>query len=406
MQVQIDPEFQALIPPLSEQELSRLEENLAADGCRDPIVTWQGWLLDGHNRHVICTRLGIEYSTVEVELPDREAALDWIDANQLGRRNLTPEQMSFIRGRVYNRSKKSHGAEVGGRGNQYAEVKDQNDPLPRQSTAKKLAKEHGVSAATIKRDGKFAEEVEKSPELKKAVAENRSVKKVKKEIQKKNKQDALSAVPSDLPTASGRYQLIHSNISAAEIEDDSIDCIITDPPYPKDYLDTFSALSHCAGRWLKPGGSMLVMSGQSWLPDVLARLQESESLTYQWTLAYLTPGGQSVQIWPRKVNTFWKPVLWFVKGEYNGYWMGDVANSKANDKRFHDWGQSESGMKSLIEKVSLPGQTILDPFCGGGTTGVVSLQMDRFFIGIDSDKESISKTANRLEGIPDAKLVE
>ena len=53
--------------------------------------------LDGHNRYEICTRLGIEFETVEVEdCPDREAALAWIAANQLGRRNLDQSQKGAL----------------------------------------------------------------------------------------------------------------------------------------------------------------------------------------------------------------------------------------------------------------------------------------------------------------------
>ena len=38
--IQIDSEFQALIPPLSAEERAQLEANLLADGCRDPLVVW------------------------------------------------------------------------------------------------------------------------------------------------------------------------------------------------------------------------------------------------------------------------------------------------------------------------------------------------------------------------------
>src|SRR5690554_2508729 len=151
MNIRIDEEFKALIPPLAEQERQQLEDNLKADGCRDPLVVWDGVLLDGHNRHEICTRLGIEFRVSELDLPDRAAAMDWMDANQLGRRNLSPEQMSLLRGRIYNRSKKA--ANDGGKGRPRSV--DQNDP--RLSTAESLAEKHGVSAPTIKRDGKFAE---------------------------------------------------------------------------------------------------------------------------------------------------------------------------------------------------------------------------------------------------------
>lgn len=144
MQIRIDKEFQSLIPPLSAEEKSQLEVNLITEGCRDALVIWNGILIDGHNRYEICTRLGIEYRVVEKFFASREEASDWIDANQLGRRNLRPEQMSLLRGRRYNRTKKTHGGQ--------REPSPQNDDL---KTAERLAQQHGVSKATIERDGKF-----------------------------------------------------------------------------------------------------------------------------------------------------------------------------------------------------------------------------------------------------------
>ncbi|MCX7048585.1 MAG: hypothetical protein NTX50_24250 [Candidatus Sumerlaeota bacterium] len=156
----IDPEFRALIPPLSPEELAQLEENLVRDGCRDDLVAWQSddgdVLLDGHNRYEICTRRGISFKVHYLTFDDRDAAADWIDSNQLGRRNLKPDDMSKIRGRIYNRTKKKEGAQPGNanRSKQLA----QNEP--RLNTAETLAKEYGVSVATIKRDGQFASAVE------------------------------------------------------------------------------------------------------------------------------------------------------------------------------------------------------------------------------------------------------
>ncbi len=92
MNITIDPEFKSLIPPLSAEELATLEANLVANGgARDPLVIWQGTLVDGHNRHAICTRLGLPYTTVELSTQyavDRDGALVWMINNQLGRRNL------------------------------------------------------------------------------------------------------------------------------------------------------------------------------------------------------------------------------------------------------------------------------------------------------------------------------
>jgi hypothetical protein len=148
--ITIDTEFQALIPDLTSEERTQLEANLVADGCLSPLIVWDNTLIDGHNRHEICTRLKIDFQTVEKQFESREAAKDWIDANQLGRRNLTSDQRTIILGRRYNRTKRSHGAERGGRGNQHTQqpqnlVSGQNDHLP---TAKTIATQHGVSEKT------------------------------------------------------------------------------------------------------------------------------------------------------------------------------------------------------------------------------------------------------------------
>lgn len=156
MKLTIDPEFKALIPPLSSEEFALLEANIQRDGCRDPLTVWGDTLLDGHNRHEICTKHNLPYLTFQIELPDREAAMDWMDANQLGRRNLSKEAHDLLLGRRYNRTKKS--ARFEGGNDAASKTVDQNDPPL--STAAKLAVEHGVSEATVKRAGQFAEAVE------------------------------------------------------------------------------------------------------------------------------------------------------------------------------------------------------------------------------------------------------
>lgn len=91
--IQIDSEFQALIPALTAEERQQLEANLRTNGgSRDPLVVWQGVLLDGHNRYEICEAHGLPYQVVEQSCADRNAAKVWIIRNQLGRRNLQPFQ--------------------------------------------------------------------------------------------------------------------------------------------------------------------------------------------------------------------------------------------------------------------------------------------------------------------------
>lgn len=87
--LQIDEEFQGLIPPLTSDELAQLEANLIADGCRDPLVVWDSIIVDGHNRYRICTAHNIPFKTVDKQFDSRDDAILWIIDNQRGRRNLS-----------------------------------------------------------------------------------------------------------------------------------------------------------------------------------------------------------------------------------------------------------------------------------------------------------------------------
>lgn len=200
------------------------------------------------------------------------------------------------------------------------------------------------------------------------------------------------------PARADLYEVIHGDMVRVmgDMGPGSVDVIVTDPPYPREYLPLYEDLARGGARVLKPGGSMLVMVGQSYLPEILALM--TPHMRYQWMVAYLTPGGQSAQLWQRKVNTFWKPVLWFVNGDYAGGWIGDVARSAVNDndKRFHGWGQSESGMADLLDRFTQPGDLVLDPFCGAGTTGVAAVAMGRAFIGVDLDEGAVNASKARL----------
>ena len=96
MKLTIDHELAALIPPLRPEERAGLEASLLAEGCRDPIVTWGGTILDGHHRYAICTEHGIEFAVVERDFNDRGDARIWCLRNQGGRRNLTDDQRAML----------------------------------------------------------------------------------------------------------------------------------------------------------------------------------------------------------------------------------------------------------------------------------------------------------------------
>lgn len=152
--------FRDRIPKLTNEEKDRLEANIIRDGCREPLCTWfslhdgVSYLLDGHNRFEICERNEIDFSVTKIQgIESFEDALDWIDKNQIGKRNLSPDDFRIISGRIYNRRKKTK-AEAGAIG---GSSKPQIDVCLQEPTSAIVASELGVSKATIERNGQRAE---------------------------------------------------------------------------------------------------------------------------------------------------------------------------------------------------------------------------------------------------------
>lgn len=105
--LKIDPEFQSQIPPLTDDEFKQLEENILKEGkLLSPLIVWNNTLVDGHNRYeIVQEHPEISFSTMPLPFESREEVLAWICKNQLGRRNLTPEQKKFLMGKQYSSEK-------------------------------------------------------------------------------------------------------------------------------------------------------------------------------------------------------------------------------------------------------------------------------------------------------------
>ena len=182
------------------------------------------------------------------------------------------------------------------------------------------------------------------------------------------------------------------------VEAETVDIILTDPPYQPATLSCYKDLVEFAAYALKPGGVLLAMSGTSHLPQVLAYLCNTPGLTYHWTLNYMMPGG-NFRFDTRGVRMGWKPVIWLVKGESDGTDRFDVVTAPAltsQDTRYHEWGQNEGGFKLLLDRFAFPGQVVCDPFLGGGTTAVVAREIGCSFIGADIDASYLAITDERL----------
>ena len=154
MSIIVDEEFKSLIPPLSPDEYSQLEENIVRDGIRDPLVVWHvpngdDILIDGHNRFEISIKhAGIPFQIKRMDFLDRDTAKQWIILNQFGRRNLSAYDHSVLVLKLKPLiAKKAKENQRGGQGGVLLSQKSaEAKPI---DTRKELASIAGVSHDTI-----------------------------------------------------------------------------------------------------------------------------------------------------------------------------------------------------------------------------------------------------------------
>ena len=158
--LKIDPEFQSKIPPLTAEERSQLEANILEEGrLLNPLIVWNSFIVDGHNRfEILKEHPEIEYTVLEKEFASREEAIVWICKNQLGRRNLTPEQRRYLVGKQYEAEKRAHGGSRKMEGEQPSCHGDNLVSQPK--TCERIAQENGVNWRSVIRSEKFAQNVD------------------------------------------------------------------------------------------------------------------------------------------------------------------------------------------------------------------------------------------------------
>ncbi|MTI30037.1 hypothetical protein [Xanthovirga aplysinae] len=156
----ISAELKELIPPLQNEERAQLEESILEHGCREALLLWERSpnefvLIDGHNRYSICKKHRLNFNIKLTEFDSITEVKDFMIRNQLGRRNLNPEQISYLRGLRYVQEKRRKG------GYQQVLSKGQNNL----STSELIAQEFKVSEKTIKRDANYAKGINKIGQL-------------------------------------------------------------------------------------------------------------------------------------------------------------------------------------------------------------------------------------------------
>lgn len=197
MELRIDPEFASRIPPLTDDEFKQLEDNVLADGVViNPIIVWDGVIVDGHNRfRILENHPYIKYTIHEKTFDDRFAVLAWICKNQLGRRNLTPGQKKYLIGKQYESEKASRG---GDRKSEEAKSSSQigNLIFPLK-TSERIAKENGISKNSVLRAEAFSKAVDIADEIEPGILSDilsGSIKATAKDVE-----EIIQATPAERP---------------------------------------------------------------------------------------------------------------------------------------------------------------------------------------------------------------
>jgi DNA methylase len=167
----------------------------------------------------------------------------------------------------------------------------------------------------------------------------------------------------------------------ADIPDDSIPLILTDPPYGADADPLYEWLAQFAARKLIPGGSLICLTGTSRLDRDHATFSRHLRYWHQHVMGHTS----RTPLWGKHMLPMHKTFLHYVKGYYHKVHaspMPDVWVS-LRDKSLHGWGQGTGGVEVPIKHVTLPGEVIVDPFAGSAEWGRIAHRLGRYWIGVD-----------------------
>lgn len=396
--LEIKEEFKKLIPALTAEEFKQLENNCLAEGIREKIITWNGVIIDGHNRYEIAQKWNLDYETESKHFKNEEAVKEWMILNQFGRRNLSNYQRSVLAlqlEEVFKQKAKENLSE-GGKGFQISE---------KVNSVKEVSKVAQVSHDTIAKVKKIQEKAPEEIKEKLQTGEvsiNQAYKEIKKEEKQREKEEKRK-----------EQELIIQSIENNPLKD----------------IET-----NIEKGWYKVGNQFLYY-GSNTDKEFIAKLPKAKfafadppynagvdkwDFNYKWQLDYLqdfadlvavTPGGWNACNFYKEteMNYIWEMFCWISNGMTHGkcgyanviktsifgnvkpkisqdFWKITIKTSESEDTK-HKGRKPYDFMIHLIDLFTNENDIIIDPFAGSGTTLLMSEQMNRISYNAELDKQ-------------------
>ena len=175
----------------------------------------------------------------------------------------------------------------------------------------------------------------------------------------------------------------------------SIDFILTDPPYKREFIYLYGLMAEQAAHVLKDGGLLIALAGHFALDEIIPAM--SKHLKYWWIGGMPNNTGAVARNFSRQIMCSWKPALWYAKGKPIDHdFAFDMFKPKRIERLNHEWEQPVEWFIYNILKITKEGETVLDPFMGSGTTGVACKQTMRKFIGIEKEQSHFEVAEHRI----------
>lgn len=297
----------------------------------------------------------------------------------------------------------------------------QNRYIQEAISTRTIAEIRGVSAMTVVRDLRIANAIEIMPELENEKSQSNLLKKIDRMVEDIERALELRAREKEVQLLADYIKEGDSTSLILQLESNSVDCIITDPPYGagnldgniysyrqgKDYDDSPEAtmallrsISPQLRRVLKPDGHLWAFFGPGlWEPTLSIWKQSGFDISNIIAIWHKSGGATGTVNWDYDLAPDWEPFLLAHNRERrlsSKHGATFVYPPDLGSSRLHPNQKPLALIKELVILSTRPGDLVLDPFSGSGTTAVACKELGRRFIAYDIDPRNVQITKERL----------